>query len=54
MISYPWGLMEPEMGHAIANEKIVGELVGVLLAGVAISALSLLQRVLHRSAAHRE
>lgn len=49
MISYPWGTMETEIGHAIANEKLVAELVGVILAGGAISILSLLWRRLHRS-----
>jgi hypothetical protein len=37
--SFSWGEMENGLGNAIANEKIVGELVGVVVAGLAISAL---------------
>ena len=48
MISYQWGTMEPEAGHAIANEKIIAELVGVVLAGIAISTLSMLRQLRHR------
>jgi len=52
MISYQWGTMEPEAGHAIANEKIIAELVGVVLAGVAITTLSMLRQMRHRLTAN--
>ena len=29
LISYPWGGMQFDLGHLIANEKLIGELVGV-------------------------
>jgi hypothetical protein len=39
LISYQWGGMQSEAGHVIANEKLLGELVGVALAVVAIAIL---------------
>jgi hypothetical protein len=42
MVSYPWGTMGLEAGNAIANERILAELAGVILAGVAVFALGLL------------
>jgi hypothetical protein len=36
LISYQWGGMQSEAGHIIANEKLLGELVGVAIAIVAI------------------
>ena len=35
--SLVWGMLDGEAGHAIANERIVAELVGVVLAGIAVS-----------------
>lgn len=32
-----WGALEGEAGHAIANERIVAEIIGVVLAGIAVS-----------------
>jgi hypothetical protein len=40
MISaFAWGQQENGLGNAIANEKIVGEIIGVVIAGLAISVL---------------
>ena len=44
LISYPWGGMQSDLGHLIANEKLIGELVGVIVAVVAIAILTRLQR----------
>jgi len=44
LISYPWGSMHSDLGHLIANEKLIGELVGVVVAVVAIAILTRLQR----------
>ena len=44
IISYPWGSMQSELGHLIANEKLIGELVGVVVAVVAVAILARLQR----------
>lgn len=52
MLSYQWGTMESEIGNTIANEKLIAELAGVVLAGAAISTLSLLQRSFHRLPEH--
>jgi hypothetical protein len=35
--SLVWGVLDGETGHAIANERIVAELIGVVLAGTAVS-----------------
>jgi hypothetical protein len=35
--SLVWGMLDGEAGHAIANERIVAELIGVVLAGIAVS-----------------
>lgn len=44
--AYPWGRMEEGIGNAIANEKILGEITGVLIAGVAISVLFATRKLL--------
>ena len=31
LISYPWGGMHSDLGHLIANEKLIGELMGVVI-----------------------
>lgn len=49
MVSYPWGTMDYETGNAIANERILAELAGVVLAGLAISALGIVTRLSARS-----
>jgi hypothetical protein len=35
--SLVWGMLDGEAGHAIANERLVAELIGVILAGIAVS-----------------
>jgi hypothetical protein len=35
--SLVWGMLDAEAGHAIANERIAAELIGVVLAGIAVS-----------------
>ena len=40
-ISYGWGMMDYEVGNALANERILAEFAGVILAGVAILLLNL-------------
>ena len=32
-----WGTLETEAFHALANERIVAEIIGVVLAGIAVS-----------------
>lgn len=44
LISFPWGGKHSDLGHLIANEKLVGELVGIVIAVVAIGILVRLQR----------
>ncbi len=44
LIAYPWGVMHSDLGHHIANEKLIGELVGVAIAVAAIGALARLDR----------
>ena len=44
LISYPWGVMHSALGHQIANEKLLGELLGVIVAVVAIAILTRLPR----------
>ncbi len=41
-ISYGWGMMDYEAGNALANERIIAEFAGVILAGVAILLLNLI------------
>jgi len=41
-ISYGWGMMDYEVGNALANERIFAEFAGVILAGVAILVLNLI------------
>jgi hypothetical protein len=42
MLAYPWGVMHSDAGHLIANEKLIGELIGVV---IAIGAIGLLTRL---------
>jgi hypothetical protein len=42
--SLVWGMLDGEAGHAIANERIVAEFIGVLLAGIAVSMREVLAR----------
>jgi hypothetical protein len=35
--SLVWGMLDSEAGHGIANERIAAELIGVVLAGIAVS-----------------
>jgi hypothetical protein len=35
--SLVWGMLDAEAGHAIANERLWAELIGVVLAGIAVS-----------------
>jgi hypothetical protein len=44
MLSYQWGSMQSDAGHIIANEKLLGELVGVAFAIVAIIILVRISR----------
>jgi hypothetical protein len=44
MIAYPWGTMQSEAAHLIANEKLIGELLGVVVAVAAIALLMRLER----------
>ncbi|WP_068111248.1 FUSC family protein [Tropicimonas marinistellae] len=40
MFSYPMGARGDAVGHALGNERLLAEILGILLAGFAISALS--------------
>jgi hypothetical protein len=42
--SLVWGMLDGEAGHAIANERIVAEFIGVVLAGIAVSMREVLAR----------
>jgi len=42
--SLVWGMLDGEAGHAIANERIVAEFIGVVLAGIAVSLREVLAR----------
>jgi len=42
--SVAWGALEGDAGHAIANERIVAELIGVVFAGVAVSLRAVIAR----------
>jgi hypothetical protein len=44
-ISYGWGLQDFETGNALANERILAELAGVILAGGAIFILNLIAKL---------
>jgi hypothetical protein len=44
MLAYPWGVMHSDAGHLIANEKLIGELIGVVIAILAIGVLTRLKR----------
>ena len=44
LMSYFWGVMQSDQAHIIANEKLIGELVGVGIAVIAIVILEKLQR----------
>jgi len=39
-----WGALDGEAGHAIANERIVAELIGVVFAGIAVSLREVMAR----------
>jgi hypothetical protein len=43
IVAYPWGRMQSDVGHILANEKLISELVGVAIAVVAIAILTRLQ-----------
>jgi hypothetical protein len=43
--SLVWGTLDGEAGHAIANERIIAEIIGVILAGIAVSTRSVLARM---------
>jgi uncharacterized membrane protein YccC len=44
IISYPWGRMHSDLGHMLANEKLIGEAIGVVVAVIAIAILTGLER----------
>lgn len=45
LISYAWGGMQSDLAHRIANEKLLGEFVGVAIAVIAITLLTRLQKM---------
>jgi hypothetical protein len=44
--SVVWGALDGEAGHVIANERIIAELIGVMLAGIAVSMREMMARKL--------
>lgn len=42
--SLVWGMLDGEAGHVIANERIVAEFIGVVVAGIAVSMREMLAR----------
>ena len=44
MLAYPWGAMRSDAGHLIANEKLIGELIGIVIAVLAIVLLTRLKK----------
>lgn len=48
MLAYPWGAMRTETGHLIANEKLIGEFVGIV---IAITVIGMLVRLRKKAAA---
>ncbi len=42
--SLVWGMLDGEAGHAIANERLVAEFIGVVFAGIAVSMRAVLAR----------
>jgi len=44
-ISFGWGLKDFEVGNALANERILAEFAGVILAGTAIFILNLIGKI---------
>ena len=44
IMSYGWGLEDFEVGNTMANDRIVAELTGVVLAGLTISFFAALRR----------
>lgn len=44
IMSYGWGMIDFETGNTIANERVIAEIGGVLLAGIAITMLNYLNR----------
>jgi hypothetical protein len=45
-MSYGWGLKDFETGNAIANERLLAEFAGVILAGIGITLLNLLNKII--------
>jgi hypothetical protein len=45
-MSYGWGLKDFETGNAIANERLLAEFAGVILAGIGITLLNLLDKII--------
>ena len=48
-ISYGWGLQDYETGNALANERILAEFAGVILAGIAIFSLNMISKIFQPS-----
>jgi len=44
MTAYPWGVMHSDAGHLIANEKLLGDFIGVVIALVAIAVLKSIKK----------
>jgi len=44
MTAYPWGVMHSDAGHLIANEKLIGDAIGVVIALLAIGVLTRLKK----------
>ena len=42
--SVAWGVLEGDAGHFAANERIVAAIIGVVLAGIAVSLMEVLRR----------
>jgi hypothetical protein len=45
-----WGTLESEAFHALGNERIVAEIIGVVLAGIAVSMRERLSRIFVKQA----
>jgi len=46
--SVVWGAMEPDAGHFAANERIIAEVIGVILAGIAVSSRETMHKMFDR------
>ena len=44
LTAYPWGVMHTDAGHLIANEKLLGDFVGVVIALITIAVLVRLKK----------